>query len=164
MAKVTDGLRQLAKANLVPEDEYDFIVREVVIGMGDNNWEKVRCNIVNPPDPALATRRIDYLIGSPDTGDWRGLTQLLEAAQLTNVPDGDFGDGDTRNLVEVEFPGRIYHRQGNRGLEANIAPTVNHDWVAEHTDQSEEDEDASSKRRSRKKTTAKKAKRRGSRR
>lgn len=156
MAKVTEGLRQLSKANLVPEDEYDFVVREVVTNMGDNNWEKVRCNILNAPDPSLATRRIDYLIGSPDTGDWRGLTDLLKAAKLTEVPDGDYGEGDTRNLAGVEFPGRVYHRQGNRGEEANIRPTVDHDWVAENTasdDDGETPRKTTEKKASKKKTS-----------
>lgn len=160
MAKVTQGLRQLAKANLIPEEEYDFIVREVVTGMGDDNWEKVRCNIVNPSEPSLATRRIDFMIGSPDTGDWRGLTQLLEAAQLTEVPDGDYGPGDTRNLVELEFPGRVHHTQGKRGWEAQIRPTIDHEWVAKHSGEEDEPEEGSRRRKKSKKKVTGQSRRR----
>jgi hypothetical protein len=163
MARVTEGLRDLVKSNLIPEDQYDFVVREVVTGMGDNNWEKVRCNIVNPSEPSLATRRIDYMLGSPDTGDWRGLVQLLEAARLEEVPDGEYGEGDTRNLEGLEFPGRVFHRVGNRGLEANISPIVDPAWVTEHTDEGAEGE-AAARRGGRRKKTASKKKRRGSRR
>jgi hypothetical protein len=159
MAKVTDGLRKLSKANLMPEDNYDLAVREVVTGMGENNWEKIWAVPVNPEDPSLATRRTSYMIGSPDTGDWRGLTELLKAAKLTEVPDGDYGEGDTRNLVGVEFPARIFHGQGNRGLEAKIAPTVDHDWVAENTAEDGEDEAPARKKTAKKKASKKTSRR-----
>ena len=118
--------------------------------MGDNNWEKVWCEFVDPPDTGLAVRRVSHMIGSPDTNDWRGLTEILQAAQLYNIPDGEFGEDDTRNLVGVEFPGRIYHGQGNRGLEAKIAPTVDPEWVSKMLAEAEggyEDEAPAPKRR-----------------
>lgn len=155
MAKVTQGMAALAKANLVPEDDYDFVVRQVVTKMGDDEWEKAWCVIENPEEPSLATRRISYMLGSPITGDWRGLTELIQAAKLTGVPDGDYGDSDTRNLEGVTFPGRIFHRTGNRGLEAAIRPTIDHDWVAANMDE----EGASTGRRRKKATTTKKRRR-----
>lgn len=132
MAKVTDGLRAMAKAQLVPEQTYDFKVAKVRIEMGDDNWERADCVIQNPEDPKLATRRIGYLLGSPDTGDWRSLQTLLWALKLENVPDGEYGKNDTRNLEGAEFEGRLYHRMGNRGLEASIRPIYEEAWVQEH--------------------------------
>lgn len=131
MAKVTDGLRTLAKAQLVPEDEYKFVVRRVVTGMGNDNWERADCVFVDPPDPSLATRRVSHLLGSPDTGDWRGLQDILMAAKLEEVPDGEFGPGDTRNLEGVTFDGRIYHGTGRRGPEAKISPIIDDEWMQE---------------------------------
>ena len=147
MAKVTDGLKKLALAQLIPEDEYELIIDSVVTGMGNDNWEKVWCKFVNPPDQKLLARRISHMIGSPDTSDWRGLTEILSAAQLEEVPGGDYGEGDTRNLVGVTFRGRVFHRQGNRGQEAAIVPIVDSDWLSKL---SAEDGDEPPKRRRRK--------------
>ena len=160
MAKVTQGLKELQKANLLPEDTYDWRVAQVITNMGDNNWEKVWCIMVNPDDPSLATRRVSMLIGSPDVGDWRGLTSLLAAAKLTDVPDGDFGPGDTRNLEGVEFTGRLYHKMGNRGMEAAIEPTIDQNWAQENlTDGATQQRDGGKTRG--KKTSATSAKKRG---
>ena len=155
MAKVTDGLRTIAKAQLVPEDEYDFVVRKVVTGMGKDNWERVDCNFVNPPDQGLATRRISHLIGSPDTGDWRGLQEILMAAELEEVPNGDYGPGDTRNLEGVEFRARVYHGTGRRGLEAKLSMIINDEWVTKLMS----DDDETPTRRKRAKKAAKKTRR-----
>lgn len=131
MAKVTDGLRKLARAQLIPEDEYDLVIRKVVTEMGPDNWERADCVFVNPPDPSLATRRVSHLLGSPDTGDWRGLQDILMAAKLEEVPDGEYGPGDTRNLEGVTFSGRIYHGMGRRGPEAKISPIIDDKWMQE---------------------------------
>jgi len=164
MAKVTQGLKELQKAQLLPEADYDWRIVQVVTGMGDNNWEKVWCVMVNPTDPSLATRRVSKMIGSPDVGDWRGLAAILSAAKLLDVPDGDYGPGDTRNLEGVEFPGRLYHGMGNRGMEANIEPTIDQDWAKENLSdgQTQQRDDRGTKVRGRK-TSATSKKRRGNR-
>lgn len=131
MAKITEGLRALAKANLVPEDEYEFTIAKVRIGLGDDNWELADCRFVNPENPSLAVRRISYFLGSPDTGNWNGLQDLLFACELEEVPDGDYGEQETQNLEGVNFRGRVYHGMGKKGLEAKIAPIVNDAWVQE---------------------------------
>lgn len=158
MAKVTDGLKSLAKAQLVPEDEYDFKISKVTTNMGDNNWEKVSCVFLNPSEPSLATRRIDHMIGSPDTGDWRGLQQILMAAKLEDVPDGDYGEGDTRNLEGVEFTARVYHGSGRHGPEAKLSPIIDDEWVQQMMSE-DGDEPTTTQRKKRGKKTAKKTRR-----
>lgn len=128
MAKVTAGVKSLMESDLIPDAQYNLRVNRV---RDAGSWEVADLGFVNPDDPELVGRRLSYFLGEPSTNNWRGLTDLLKSAQLLEVPKDENGDQDTKtSLVGIEFSARVTRRDGKRGPENVVYPTIDNDWVA----------------------------------
>lgn len=128
MARVTQGIKEMAEADLIPEESYMMRVLSVD-EVGDKGWEVARCGFDNPSDKGLVGRRVDYFLGRE--GNWRGLQRLLQAAQLTELPEDENGDQDTQtSLVGVVFPASITHGERNGMPENRLSPNIDYDWLA----------------------------------
>ena len=128
MAKVTDGVKTLMESDLIPDATYRLRVNKV---RPAGSWEVADLGFVNPEDPELVGRRLSYFLGEPSTNNWRGLTDLLKAAKLLEVPKDENGDQDTKtSLIGIEFPARVTRRDGKRGPENVVYPTMDNDWIA----------------------------------
>ncbi len=128
MAKVEDKVRDLQKAQLIPEREYDFEVRRVRVT--DSGHEYADLGFVSPPDKEIAGRRVSYWLGNSATLDWRGLTDLLMSAQLTELPLDENGEKDTEtSLPGVAFSGRLAHVETKRGPDVRVYPNIDYDWA-----------------------------------
>lgn len=127
MAEVTAGVKSLMEADLIPDASYNLRVNRV---RDAGSWEAADLGFVNPSDPELVGRRLTYFLGEPSTKNWRGLTDLLKAAKLLEVPKDENGKQDTKtSLIGIEFPARVTRRDGKRGPENVVYPTLDNDWV-----------------------------------
>lgn len=153
MAEVTQSFRELAEADLIPEDDYRMRVLSVD-EVGDKGWEVARCGFVDPPDKELTGRRVDYFLGRE--GDWRGLSRLLQAAKIFDLPFDPEGKQRTQtSLPGLEFPAHV--RRGMRkGMPENqLSPNIDYDWVEANAGKEEAERSGGSKKASRKKSPAK---------
>lgn len=126
MAKVKEGIRKLMESDLIPDKDYEGQVMRV---RDAGTWEVADVSIVDA-EPELIGRRLSYFLGEPSTNSWRGLTELLKAAKLEEVPKDENGDQDTKtSLVGVKFPMRVRRRDGKRGPENVVYPIADNDWV-----------------------------------
>ena len=127
MAEVKESFKELAEADLIPEA--DYMMRVISAGpRGEKGWEMARCGFVDPPDKELSGRTIDYFLGR--AGDWRGLSRLLQAAQIFDLPVGPDGKQTTEgSLPGLEFPASVY-RGSRNGLPQNqLSPNIDYQWV-----------------------------------
>lgn len=131
MAEVNKGVRELMESDLIPDDDYNFVVNAV---RDAGTWEVADLGFDSPDDPELVGRRLSYFLGQPSTESWRGLTDLLKSAKLMDVPEDEAtGKRDTKiGLIGVKFPGRVRRRDGNRGPENVVYPIIDPDWVSQH--------------------------------
>lgn len=153
MAEVKESFRELAEADLIPERDYMMRVLSAE-EVGDKGWEVARCGFVDPPDKELAGRRVDFFIGQP--GNWRGLSRLLQAAKMFDLPLDSEGKQRTgTSLPGVEFPAHVSEGRRNGMPENRLSPNIDYDWVEANADKEEAQRAGGSKKPSRKRTSKK---------
>jgi len=132
MAEVKESFRELAEADLIPER--DYMMRVISADeVGDKGWEVARCGFVDPPDKELAGRRVDYFIGRE--GNWRGLSRLLQAAKMFDLPlDSEGRQRTGTSLPGVEFPAHVSKGMRNGMPENRLSPNIDYDWVEANAD------------------------------
>lgn len=132
MAEVKESFRELAEADMIPENDYEMRVISVD-QVGDKGWEVARCGFVEPPDKELTGRRVDYFIGRE--GNWRGLSRLLQAAQLFDLPMDSEGKQKTEtSLPGLKFPAHVSKGTRNGMPENRLSPNIDYDWVEANAD------------------------------
>ena len=135
MAEVKESFRELAEADMIPET--DYLMRVISVDeVGDKGWEVARCGFVDPPDKELAGRRVDYFIGRE--GNWRGLSRLLQAAKMFDLPlDSEKRQRTGTSLPGVEFPAHVSKGMRNGMPENRLSPNIDYDWVEANADKEE---------------------------
>jgi hypothetical protein len=155
--KIEKRVKGMMESNLVPEDDYDMVVNRVK-DAGESGWEVAVLGFKNPSDKELKTKTIDFFICNNQTGTTEGLRDLLLAAQLTELPEDENGEQDTKtSLPGVEFPARVTRGTGKRGPTNWVNPIIDWDWVKENVGDDDDEEDEAPRGR-RKKVGSKKKK------
>ena len=134
--KITDGIKEMDKSNMIPEARYMWEVdevKEIESKKDGKKYELAECKMLDAPEEALKGRTISFFIVNVAQSDVTGLSTLLKAAKLLGVPEDENGNQDTMtSLKGVQFPGDIVHEadKKNPGVLKNVLyPHVDLDWV-----------------------------------
>jgi len=153
VAKLKVGLREMSKRELLPEGEYKFLINDIRTTK-DGSGEGAFLEVVKGPDPELVGRRSYMYLMNLQTEDTPGLSPLLASLQLIYPPDGEYGEGDTHNLIGLEFDAQVVISIDKKtGNDRNyVNPEYDADWLDEVRNASDEElERLAGKKKSRKK-------------
>ena len=130
MAKVTQGLRDLAKRDLLPEAQYVLRVNKVSL-TADKTGETADCIVVKGPDRETHGKHVNLYLQNFPAELSIGLTQLMASLQVTEVPSGEYGESDTHNFIGAEFPANIVIQPDKKtGQDRNyVNPIYDAEWL-----------------------------------
>jgi hypothetical protein len=124
----------MREADLLPEMTAVMKIGPKGRVVGDDEWEVIDMFVTSKPnsdgqtpDESYVGRKIGYFLGQEKTNNWRGVTDLLMALQLQEVPERD-GEQNTLTAFEgVEVECRITKDEVK--VRNNARPVIDWDWV-----------------------------------
>lgn len=132
MAKVTQGLKQLAKRDILPAGAYTFRIERVAVTKNEQG-EGAFLTVIKAEEEELVGRKSYLYLYNYETEKGYGLSQLLASLQLEEVPGGDHGESNTQNLVGCEFDANVTIGKDKKTGEdrANVSPEYDSEWLEE---------------------------------
>lgn len=123
MTKVNQGLRQLAKRDLLPDGDYQVRLTHI-FDTRKGDGDMARLLVLKGPEAELKGKSCVMYIYNKETGQGIGLSQILKAIQY----EGELED--TTELIGAEFECKITEGINEKTGEAvnNVTPYFDVEW------------------------------------